>query len=312
MYGADMGTLHVDVDADGGGDGPWTLDVVPSMTDNIELWQMATVDLTAYVGATINVRLRGVTGLSFTGDMAIDDVAVYELLADDLGVASIDGPVGGCSLSATESVSITISNYGSSPQTGFDVSYTLDGGVPVVETFTGTLGANSSISFIFATPVDLSGPGPFDIDASTALATDQEPANDAAPTLTIAPLGASVTTYPAINDFESGPGDWFSHGTNNTWAFGTPAKSVINSAASGVNAWVNGGLNGSYLNSDSSYVETQCGYDFTPLAFPTVRLRAWWSTESNFDQANLQPRATTGPPGRSSACSAIPTTGTTT
>lgn len=288
MYGATQGTLHIDIDADGGGDGPWTLDVIPPITDNVDLWQVMTVDLAPYMGTIINVRIRGLTGGSFTSDMAIDDVRLYELFPDDVGVESIDGPPGGCGLTTAETVTVTVKNHGSNPQTGFDISYTVNGGPPVVETYMGTLAPQASDTFTFATAADLSGAGPYDIDATTLLPTDQDTGNDAAPTHTIVPLGNSISTFPHINDFESGPGDWYSYGTNNTWAFGTPAKTVIQGASSGVNAWVNGGLTGTYLNSEVSYVETQCGYDFTNLNYPAVRFRAWWSTETNFDYTRLQ------------------------
>lgn len=287
MYGDTMGTLHVDIDPDGGGDGPWTLDVVPSITDDVDLWQTMTVDLSAYVGTTINVRLRSESGTSFTSDMAIDDIRVFDTWADDVGVASIDDPIGGCGLSANQPIAITIANHGTNAQSNFDVSYTVDGGIPVVETFTGTVAAGATTSFTFATTADLSGAGPFTLDASTSLATDQAPANDGA-TVMITSLGSDISTFPHVNDFESGPGDWFTYGTNNTWAFGTPAKATIVGAASGVNAWVTGGLTGTYSNSELSYVETQCGYDFSSLTYPAVRLRIWRATETNFDQAILQ------------------------
>lgn len=100
-------------------------------------------------------------------------------------------------------------------------------------------------------------------------------------------LNSPVSTFPYLQDFETGPGDWNSGGANSTWAFGTPAKSIINGAASGIHAWVNGGLTDTYSNEEDSYVETQHGFDFTNIMFPMVRFKAWWSTESSFDNASL-------------------------
>jgi hypothetical protein len=234
MYGSTQGTLHVDIDAGGGGDGPWILDVIPPFTDHVDLWQLMAVDLTPYMGTIINVRIRGLAGSNYASDMAIDDVRLYELFPDDIGVESIDELTGSCGLSAAETVTVTLTNYGSNPQTGFDVSYTINGGPPVVETYMATLAPLATDTFIFATTADLSGLGPYDIDATTSLPNDQDVGNDAAPTRTIVPLGNTITTYPYVNDFESGPGDWYSYGTNNTWAFGTPAKTVIMGASSGI------------------------------------------------------------------------------
>ncbi len=77
LYGAAMGTLHVDISTDGGG--TWTLDVIPSLNDNQNVWQMQTINLTPYAGqSNVKLRFRGVTGTSFTSDMAIDDFSAYE------------------------------------------------------------------------------------------------------------------------------------------------------------------------------------------------------------------------------------------
>ena len=52
-------------------------------------------------------------------------------------------------------------------------------------------------------------------------------------------LNAQITSYPYSEDFESGDGGWVADNTTNgTWALGTPTGAIINSAASGSNAWV--------------------------------------------------------------------------
>ncbi len=73
MYGASMGNLQVDVSTNGGG--AWTNEMAP-ITDNQDLWQMATVDLSAYDGDVIIVRFRYVSGTNYYGDAAIDDVTI--------------------------------------------------------------------------------------------------------------------------------------------------------------------------------------------------------------------------------------------
>lgn len=50
-------------------------------------------------------------------------------------------------------------------------------------------------------------------------------------------LNAQITSYPYLEDFESGPGGWTVQGTNTSWELGTPSY-VIANAASGMNAWV--------------------------------------------------------------------------
>ncbi|MCD4735441.1 MAG: hypothetical protein K8R53_05325 [Bacteroidales bacterium] len=73
MYGADMGELHLDIYANG----IWTNDVMtPLIGDQGNNWYLRSVDLTAYVNSLVKLRFRGITGSSFTSDMAIDDFTI--------------------------------------------------------------------------------------------------------------------------------------------------------------------------------------------------------------------------------------------
>lgn len=74
MYGANMGTLHVDV----GTNGQWFYDIVPPFSDNVDQWQIKTVPLSSFSPSTITLAIRGVTGNGYAGDMAIDDIHIEE------------------------------------------------------------------------------------------------------------------------------------------------------------------------------------------------------------------------------------------
>jgi hypothetical protein len=83
MYGAAMGELHVDVYANG----MWNLDAMTPLVGQQQLnqtdpWLQAVVDLSAYSGAPVQVRFRGITGSNYTSDMAIDDVFFGSLAAN--------------------------------------------------------------------------------------------------------------------------------------------------------------------------------------------------------------------------------------
>jgi hypothetical protein len=85
MYGADMGTLHVDVRPGGGA---WTLDVDqlvgPQQTTAGDDWRRSILlDLTPFA-PVCQVRFRAERGAGAAGDMAIDAVRVFN---DDLGGA---------------------------------------------------------------------------------------------------------------------------------------------------------------------------------------------------------------------------------
>ncbi|MCB9189000.1 MAG: T9SS type A sorting domain-containing protein [Flavobacteriales bacterium] len=96
---------------------------------------------------------------------------------DDLGVVAIVDPTDG-TLSTTEAVTVTIYNYGVNDQSGFPVSYSLDGGTPVTETYSGTITSGSSAQHTFTTTVNLGTPGNYEIKAYTGLSADQYNPND--------------------------------------------------------------------------------------------------------------------------------------
>ena len=70
MYGATMGELHVDLFTAG----VWTNDLAVVTGDVGNSWNVLNIDLTAYTGQTIKLRIRGITGSGFTSDLAIDDI----------------------------------------------------------------------------------------------------------------------------------------------------------------------------------------------------------------------------------------------
>ncbi len=79
MYGADMGTLALEVSEDGGI--TWTQAFSVSgqqQTSNADAWTTEVVDLSAgnYDGKIIRVRFNGLTGSSFNSDMAIDNFVI--------------------------------------------------------------------------------------------------------------------------------------------------------------------------------------------------------------------------------------------
>ena len=139
-----------------------------------------TVDLSTS-GQTYVLEAR----TNLTGDefMANDDYIkeVRHLLASDVGVADITSPTSGSGL-GLETLTVTLENFGALTQTNFDVTYTVNGGAPVTETFTGTLDSEQSTNFSFTQQLDLTALGPYEITVSTALGGDQDPTNDSAST----------------------------------------------------------------------------------------------------------------------------------
>ena len=109
-----------------------------------------------------------------------------------------------------------------------------------------------------------------------------------------AQCSSTISTFPYVEDFEAGSA-WTTGGpTNsigavvNSWSWGTPAKTVINTAGSGSKCWVTGGLTGSaYPSGERSYVLSPC-FDFSSIVHPYVQFLIWWESEYKYDGTNLQ------------------------
>jgi len=98
-----------------------------------------------------------------------------------------------------------------------------------------------------------------------------------------------MKSLPYFENFEAGVGGWNATGTINTWGFGTPKKTTIQGAASGINAWVTGGLgNGTYASNELSFLNSPV-FDFTKETNdPILSFKIWWDSEDGFDGAILQ------------------------
>lgn len=123
--------------------------------------------------------LEAKTDLSGDEFAANDDYIkeVRHLLGSDVGVTEITAPSSGSGL-GLETLTVTLENFGALTQSNFDVTYTVNGGTPVTETFTGSLDAEQNANFSFSQQLDLTALGPYEITVSTALGGDQDPSND--------------------------------------------------------------------------------------------------------------------------------------
>ena len=136
----------------------------------------ATTDMST-VGNTYSVTAS--TAMSGDEDNTNDSYTtdVSHLNANDIGVTAISSPSSGTNLSATEQVTVTITNYGGATQTNFDVTIDLDGTI-ITETVAGPLEGNATIDYTFIYLADLSAFGSYTITAYTSLASDYDSSND--------------------------------------------------------------------------------------------------------------------------------------
>ncbi|MCB0856192.1 MAG: hypothetical protein KDD63_28425, partial [Bacteroidetes bacterium] len=113
MYGATMGTLQVLVRTDTGDALVWSLSGQQQTGENDPWIQTAPIFLSGFSTlGTGNLVFRGIRGTSFTSDMAIDDINLYEPSDYDVAAGSVVSPGSGCGLTATDTICAQIFNFG--------------------------------------------------------------------------------------------------------------------------------------------------------------------------------------------------------
>jgi gliding motility-associated-like protein len=94
--------------------------------------------------------------------------------------------------------------------------------------------------------------------------------------------------FPYTEGFETTNGSWTTGGSLSDWTWGTPAKTVIDGAATGAKCWIVGGLTGSsYNDAEASWLQSPC-FDFTGLQYPYISFSVFWEMEQRFDGAGFQ------------------------
>ena len=145
-------------------------------TETVQHTFSTTADLST-VGQTYVIS--SYTSLSGDEDSSNDGITedVQHLNPNDLGVTGISSPVSGTNLSATELVTIEITNFGGAEQSNFEVSYEING-EQVTETVDGPLAGNSSTDYIFTQTADLSAFGLYEITATVNIENDSDDSNN--------------------------------------------------------------------------------------------------------------------------------------
>ncbi|MDP2886309.1 MAG: YCF48-related protein [Ignavibacteria bacterium] len=124
------------------------------------------------------------------------------VITNDLGVMSID-VVDVVDPGQAVTVKVSIKNFGGASQSNFPVSYAVNGGTPVTETYSGTLESGSTGTKTFSSTWSSTIDGEYQFSARTQLAGDENSTNDVVPvTRSVIVVGAS----PPPPD----PAGWFS------------------------------------------------------------------------------------------------------
>jgi hypothetical protein len=198
--------------------------------------------------------------------MTIDNFRIYTIQHDVQLLSVVSPETVGCGLGNTVPLSVKIYNSVNTIQNNVGIYYSLDNGPTISDTIPSIAGKDTMI-YTFPQPMQLASQGSHTLNIWVAAAGDGYPAND-----TIAnyvfhnePL---ITSYPYLEDFESGDGYWYAEGINSSWEYGTPASPKIHKAASGSKAWKTN-LDGPYNNLETSFLYSPC-FDISSLSKPML------------------------------------------
>lgn len=253
---------------------------IPSNT----VWTEVMVSFFNYNGTDQYIAFKHATQTTYTY-IYIDDFIYEPLPTIDLAVSELIQPITGCGLSSNEPITIKVKNLASQSYSNINVAYSINNGTPVAtETIAQTLNPGDSLVYTFNATADLSSYSIYMIKAFVIDPNDEDHSNDTIiKNITNAPI---ISTFPYFEDFEANDGYWSSGGVLNSWQWGIPAGTIINSAASGNNAWVTN-LSGNYNNNENSFVVSPC-FDFSSLTQPYISLKRFVHSENSYDGAALQ------------------------
>ncbi|HRS54737.1 MAG TPA: GEVED domain-containing protein, partial [Bacteroidales bacterium] len=253
------GTYWVDYQAAGSGSsGPWAPPIVITGQANTG----NAIQRSSYVWAPIvDVAPQGLPFLIYG--------TCIGGFTDDIGVTSITAPTSSATLTNAENISVVITNFASNAQTGFPISYSINGQIPVTETFTGTLAPLSSTNFTFSTTADFSNPGQiYTIKAYTDLLNDQYQANDTSKSI-IQNLFGVICSANATNCDEFIDSLMFSNISN------------LGSGCGLLNGYSDFTTDTAQVNIGSSYILDV--YNPTPYAKDIVGAWFDWNQDGNFN-----------------------------
>jgi len=120
-----------------------------------------------HIAEYFNPNRRDVVGVFTHANAVANDLAVINL-----------SPNSGEGLTAAEVITIEIQNYGTSGQSGFPVTYSINGGPVVSETFTGTIPPGGTAEFSFDETADLSATNEYRIETAANNPGDANPFNN--------------------------------------------------------------------------------------------------------------------------------------
>jgi len=208
----------------------------------------------------------------------------------DAGIIAFLMPGSSLIEGASDSVRVTLKNFGVDTLTSLNLVYNVNGVLQATQPWTGTLLPNATTDVTF-TQTFVVPTATFSICAYSSFASDAIHSND---TLCMSSYGVFTSTLPYYDNFDGAISYWAagpaSAGT--VWELGTPNYGTTNSAHSAPNAWdVN--LSSVYTPYVTTYLYTQ-NFDFSTAV--NAKMKFWYNVnvETCCDGLTLQYTIDTG------------------
>ncbi|HPI12196.1 MAG TPA: S8 family serine peptidase [Catalimonadaceae bacterium] len=217
---------------------------------------------------------------------AIDNLLI-SMPGKDFSMKRLVTPVNECHDNLVRKVKVKIQNRSLLAATNMKVGYLLSGQAPVEETIA-SVSAADSIDYEFSAPIPFNSVGKLDLKVWISLAADGYPGNDTLRNQLVF-ISPNISSLPYSEGFETTDGNWRAYGTNTSWQWGTPSKtmSVIDTAANGTRIWTTG-MSGLYANKQVSYLESPCFNMSTQPGDIQFSFNSNFSTEQDYDYAWLE------------------------
>ncbi len=212
---------------------------------------------------------------------SFDDVRIVAA-TNDITVTQLVAPATfNCNAGAFAAITIRVKNTTSSSFTNVPVFYRVDNGAAVAGSVASLL-PNATVDYTFTVPADFSVFKEYKIDAWASLPGDDYALNDSITNQLIynSPV---ITSYPYLERFETGDGNFFTTGSYSSWKWGATdaARTFLKRAANGNNAWFTD-LTAGYKNNENSYLYSPC-YDLSSLTTPVLSFAHISQQQDNFD-----------------------------
>ena len=163
------------------GDSTWN-----ATSTNADPFQTLAFDLSAYAGTTFSISIELASkydatnyGNTYGDDMHIDNIKVYQPAANDLAMSALIGPASGFEMSNAMNIDVMVYNNGTASQSGYDISYSIDGGATfTTQTVASAVAGGDYDTLAFTTPADLSTAGVYNIILAVTNTGDADATND--------------------------------------------------------------------------------------------------------------------------------------